>query len=286
MGAGSFSPFNVGVALGSFEKDGLKVEVIEHRGGAEAAQVMVGGGLDIFNGDFSHALRLNEQGQAIRVFAGTTDRHAYVLIGAPGATPGAKSIKGQKIGITSPGSQTDNSMRWLLKSNGMDPDKDAELVAVGGGTTMLAAIQNKQVYAGMLVEPFTTELRQKGFVTVYDFTEDVGPFEGTVMMAKQSYLKDNAEPVKRFLASYLSLVKALRSDAAVRNEAAARIYPNVDPKIREAAVAELVKSYPADGKVTQEAVAKVFEFDKVARGTSDATPSLSTFSDFSYLPGS
>jgi NitT/TauT family transport system substrate-binding protein len=284
VGAASFSPFEAGVALGLFEKDNLQVEVVEHRGGAEAAQAMVGGGIDIFNGDFSHALRLNQQGQQIRVICGTTNRHAYVLMGAPDAQPGVQSLKGQNVGITSPGSQTDNSMRWLLKTNGLDPDKDTELVAIGGGAPMLAAIQNKQVYAGTLVQPFTAQLRLQNYVPVYSFTDEVGPFQGTVMMVRESLLQEKPDVIRRFLRSYLGVVKTLQEDEAARNQAVTKLYPQIDPTVAQAAVADLIKAYPPDGKVTEEAVQKVFEFDKVARGVDQPAPPLSSFADFSYLP--
>lgn len=279
-----FSPFAVGVALGLFARDNIEVEIIEHRGGAEAAQAMVGGGVDIFNGDLSHALRLIQQGQQVRVICGTTDRHPYVLMGTPDARPDVQSLKGQKIGITSPGSQTDNSMRWLLKTNGIDPDKDVELVALGAGASMAVAVQNKQVYAGTVFQPFTSQLKLQNCVTVYSFTDEVGPFQGLVMMTRQALLQERGEAVRRFLRSYLGVVKLLHEDEATRTAATQKLYPQLDSQIAAVAVQELVKTYPADGKVTEEAVQKVLEFDRVARGSDQSAPPLQSFSDFSYLP--
>ena len=284
VGASTFTPYHAGVALGLFERDGLDVEIVDHRGGAEAAQAMIGGGVDLFNGDFSHALRLNQQGQQIRAIAGVTDRHNYTLIGGPGAGAGAGALKGQKVAITSPGSQTDNSMRWLLKTNGLDPDRDAELISIGGGTPTLAALENKQVYAGMVVEPYTSQLSLGGYVTVYNFPEDAGPFQSNVMMARQAYLAENGDAVRRFLKSYLGVVKVLKEDESARRSAMQQLFPQLEPRVADAAVGQLVKAYPSDGKVSEAAIDKVVEFDRVARGVDEPIPPLSTFVDHGYLP--
>lgn len=284
VGTTGFSPFQAGTVLGIFPRDGFEVEIIEHRGGAEAAQALVGSGIDIFQGDFSHALRLNQQGQQIRVFAGVSDRHGYTLVGAPGTAPGIAGLKGKKIGITSPGSQTDNSMRWLLKTNGLDPDKDVELVAIGGGTPMVAAVQNKQVYAGMVVQPFTAQLKLQHYVTLYDFATDAGPYQGLVMMAKQSWLKQNEDAVRRFLKSYLQVVRLLHDDPEARAKVVRDAFPQLDAKVAEAAAAEVIKAYSKEGRVDEAGVQRVFEFDRVARNLTERVPPLSEFADFGYLP--
>lgn len=282
VGTQSFSPWRAGTLLGIFPREGIEVEVIAHRGGSEAAQALVGGGLDVFIGDISHAIRLNQQGQQIQVIAAGSNNHAYTLIGVPNSTTDLQALRGKKIGITSPGSQTDTSMRWLLKNNGLDPDKDVELVAIGGGAPMAAALQVGQISAGMVAQPFTAELEQLKYPVIYDFT--ALPYQGTVIMAKQSWTKERAEVVRRFLKAYVEVIALLKSDSAALARVVQDAYPQLDPTIAKAASASTLASWPRDGRVTEEGVKNVFEFDRIGRGVTGPVPPLSSFSDFSYLP--
>jgi NitT/TauT family transport system substrate-binding protein len=52
-----------------------------------------------------------------------------------------RRMKGLRIGITSPGSTTDTTARTLFKARGMDPDQTVQLLPLGGGSNMLAALE-------------------------------------------------------------------------------------------------------------------------------------------------
>jgi NitT/TauT family transport system substrate-binding protein len=284
VGGSGLSPYTAGVSLGIFEKDGLKVEVIEHRGGAEAAQALIGGGVDLFNGDISHALRLNGQGQKIKVVAGSTSKFGYTLMGVKDASTSLADLKGKKIGITSPGSQTDSALRWFLPKQSLAPEKDVELVAIGVGAPMMAALQAGQIYAAMASQPFTAQLKVGGFPVLYDFPSELNPYQSTAMMVKQAYLDEKGDTLRQFLRSYLSVVKTINEDATIRKDLIAKAYKDLDPAIAEAAAAETIASWPPDGRIPEQAVTLVYELDKAARGADAPSPPLSDFSDFSYLP--
>jgi NitT/TauT family transport system substrate-binding protein len=50
-------------------------------------------------------------------------------------------MKGLRLGITSPGSTTDTTIRTIFKSRGFNPDEMLKLQPVGGGSNMLAAFE-------------------------------------------------------------------------------------------------------------------------------------------------
>lgn len=280
----TINPFQAGNLLGIYKRDGITVEIVEHAGGAQAAAALVGNGVDVFGGDLSHAIRLNGLGERIRVFAATSNRHNYALVAPPGTAPDVKSLKGKKIGITSPGSQTDSAMRWLLRTNGLDPERDVELVAIGGGPPMAAGLASKQIVAGMVEQPLTADLRSKGYVTVFDFVESL-PYQGNVMMAKLPWLQANADGVRRFVKAYTEVVRTVRDDAAARQKVVRDVLSTIDPAVADAAGAAIVKSWSADGRISTEGVKNVFEVDRLARNlATNPVPPLESFTDFSYLP--
>jgi NitT/TauT family transport system substrate-binding protein len=66
-----------------------------------------------------------------------------------------KSLQGKRIGITSPGAFTDNTVRWEIKKAGLQAERDFQIIGAGGGASMRAAIETGQVDAGAVV---TTEV--------------------------------------------------------------------------------------------------------------------------------
>src|SRR5690606_11197102 len=66
-----------------------------------------------------------------------------------------QSLKGKKIGISSPGSLTDLFLRIALRDAGIDPDHDVTIVATGGLNAHLPALETGSVDAQMTWEPAT-----------------------------------------------------------------------------------------------------------------------------------
>ena len=68
-----------------------------------------------------------------------------------------KRLHGLRIGITSPGSSTDEFMRTIMMVRGMDPDKDVKLQPIGIGAPMVAAMQQGMKsggFRGTLPNPY------------------------------------------------------------------------------------------------------------------------------------
>ena len=85
-------------------------------------------------------------------------------------------LKGKRIGVTSPGSFTDNTVRWAIAKAGLKAERDFQIVAAGGGAAMRAAIDTGQIDAGTVVSTEVSEyLRSGKFKIVTDWrTAEVG----------------------------------------------------------------------------------------------------------------
>jgi len=107
-----------------------------------------------------HPVALQPKGkfrQSIVVF----DRFpGLVLMVSPANLDKIKSpadLAGKKVGVSAPGSSTDFFVKYLLRKIGQDPSKTA-VVGIGTGATSVAAMEQSQVDAGVLVEPAVTQL--------------------------------------------------------------------------------------------------------------------------------
>ena len=69
-----------------------------------------------------------------------------------------KDLAGKKVGVSAPGSSTDFFLKYLLKKNGLDPTS-AAVIGVGLGATAVAAMQQGQIEAAVMLDPSVTVLQ-------------------------------------------------------------------------------------------------------------------------------
>src|SRR4029078_5578066 len=69
-----------------------------------------------------------------------------------------KDLAGKKVGVSAPGSSTDFFLKYLLKKNGLDPTS-AAVIGVGLGATAVAAMEQGQIDAAVMLDPSVTVLQ-------------------------------------------------------------------------------------------------------------------------------
>ena len=147
--------------LGEYEKAGLAVELVDLKGGSDALKAVLGGSADVVSGYFDHCVNLAAKKQELQSFV-IYDRYpGLVLVVSPKHTDDIKSIKdlaGKKVGVSAPGSSTDFFLKYLLKKNGLDPTS-AAVIGVGLGATAVAAMQQGQIEAAVMLDPSVTVLQ-------------------------------------------------------------------------------------------------------------------------------
>jgi sulfonate transport system substrate-binding protein len=147
--------------LGEYEKAGLAVELVDLKGGSDALKAVLGGSADVVSGYFDHCVNLAAKKQELQSFV-IYDRYpGLVLVVSPKHTDEIKSIRdlaGKKVGVSAPGSSTDFFLKFLLKKNGLDPTS-AAVIGVGLGATAVAAMQQGQIDAAVMLDPSVTVLQ-------------------------------------------------------------------------------------------------------------------------------
>jgi NitT/TauT family transport system substrate-binding protein len=147
--------------LGEFDKAGLSVELVDLKGGSDALKAVLGGSADVVSGYFDHCVNLAAKKQELQSFV-VYDRYpGLVLVVSPSHNAEIKSIKdlaGKKVGVSAPGSSTDFFLKFLLKKNGVDPAGVA-VIGVGLGGTAVAAMEQGQIDAAVMLDPAVTVLQ-------------------------------------------------------------------------------------------------------------------------------
>jgi NitT/TauT family transport system substrate-binding protein len=147
--------------LGEFDKAGLSVELVDLKGGSDALKAVLGGSADVVSGYFDHCVNLAAKKQELQSFV-VYDRYpGLVLVVSPKHTNEIKSIKdlaGKKVGVSAPGSSTDFFLKYQLKKNGLDP-AGTSVIGVGLGATAVAAMEQGQIDAAVMLDPSVTVLQ-------------------------------------------------------------------------------------------------------------------------------
>jgi NitT/TauT family transport system substrate-binding protein len=158
-----YLPTMLAKGLGEFEKAGVNVDVVEFKGGSEALKAVIGGSADVVSGYFDHCVNLAARGQHLQAFVVYDRFPGLVLVVSPKHTNEIKSIKdlaGKKVGVSAPGSSTDFFLKYLSSKNGVDPNSVA-VIGVGLGASAVAAMEQGQIDAAVMLDPAVTILAGK-----------------------------------------------------------------------------------------------------------------------------
>jgi sulfonate transport system substrate-binding protein len=174
-----YLPLTLADQLGYFKDEGLTVRISDLRGGSEALAALMGGSVDLVTGFYEHTVRARAQGKHL-VMVTLFDRYpGLVLMVGKQHFDQVRTIRdlvGKPVGVTAPGSSTDQLVKYILRQNNLDAQ--AIPVVTGGIATMMAALQQDRVWAGVTVDPLASKLERDGIARVlYDTRTEKGTRE-------------------------------------------------------------------------------------------------------------
>jgi NitT/TauT family transport system substrate-binding protein len=159
-----YLPLSVTERLGYFRAAGLNVEIQEVNSGTKSAQALVGGSVDATSGSFDHTIQLQAKGQVITSVV-LMGRYPGIVLGLGKAAAnryhGPEDLKGMKIGVTAPGSQTNLMVNYIMSKAGLKPG-DASFIGVGGPASAVAAVKGGEIDALSHADPAITQLELAG----------------------------------------------------------------------------------------------------------------------------
>ena len=204
------SPFYLTKEAGYFEKHGLFVDPVYVASGTKVAQAMIAGEFPIALAGGT-VVNANLAGGDIAIFGGLVNVPSFYIFVHPSIKQPA-DLKGKTVGITTFGSSTDFSIRYLVKKLGMEPDRDVKILQMGGQPQIVAGMVAGAVQAGVLSSPANYNATKAGFQMLVDF-KTVGLDYPTVsLVSTRSYIKKDPQTVRRFLMAYSEGVERLFRD--------------------------------------------------------------------------
>ena len=164
----------IAIGGGFYKQEGLEPESVDVSSGTRQAAAVMGGSAEITQVGFAHTMHaVGRGGQLVGISTGF-DAYPIALVLSNDAIKRLgitdtmsldekiKHVKGVRIGITSPGSSTDEFMRTIMLVRGMDPSRDVQLQPIGIGAPMVAATQAGSTDGFAFMSPFTNMAVSKG----------------------------------------------------------------------------------------------------------------------------
>jgi NitT/TauT family transport system substrate-binding protein len=216
---------------GLFAREGLNVEIVQVESGNDSMAGLASGDAQFADIGFEDLVEMREQGDdSIVIVHDILNRVTLTLVmrkevaeskGVSESSPledRLRALQGLKIGITSPGAPTDTYMRYYLRSVGLNPDRDVEIIPVGGASSLLAALQNGQIDAYHLSPPTPYVAAEQGFGTVLidgpkgGGVPDLNDFAYTAWAAPREWADANADKAAAFSRALNAATAKVKSD--------------------------------------------------------------------------
>jgi NitT/TauT family transport system substrate-binding protein len=202
-------PVIVALERGFFAREGLAVEFVPFRGGPDLLKAVMGGDILVGITGSTDILVFREAGSPIKMIATHTEGNHFTLNVAPDVHAVA-DLRGRAIGVTRAGATTWIFARLLAKKEGWDPDRDVQIVALGGLDAQLAALARREIAAYVWGDGgAVTELQGKSRVLLR-FDAVTGKWISQIQYASEDAIRNGADAIKRSLRAMFTALKLMR----------------------------------------------------------------------------
>jgi NitT/TauT family transport system substrate-binding protein len=236
-----FLPLFIAEEKGFFKAEGLDVLNVVMRPESSIASLPSG---EVQFGHGQSAVRAAMKGAPVKAIVFLYDRPTMVLMARP-EIQSFENLRGKKIATSSVGGDTYLQTLKLLKSRGLQKDKDYGTVLMGPDPQRLQAMMQGLVDATMLNVDHAAiaESRFSGIKRLSTI-DDLGKALFSGLGTSDRFLLEQPDTVKKFLRATLKGILVMRDQP----EEAARVAQKMiklDPKIGTSAVRSMREAIPA-----------------------------------------
>ena len=247
VAGGANAGFAAALVEGYYKAAGLDVKVVEGNGSGNTAQMVAANQSQIAYADAVAISQLIAKGAPMKVLSTVYQSNPNAVLALK--KTGIKSVKdlaGKKVGVPSGSSQT-TMLPLFLTANGLK-ESDLSLINMPP-TSMVPSLLQGQVDAILgSIDAYQIQLEAQGAtLDVYRFADHGVPTVSTSIFASNSYIKDNPEVVKKFIAASLKgwSFALDNPDKTVKDLKAT--FPNMNEKLAASELAAITPLFCSGG---------------------------------------
>ena len=184
-----------------FQKYGLEVELIYIPTALQVTRVVLTGDSQIAFSGGAPVVNAVLSGADLVFIGGVANVPAFYMMALP-EIKSVADLKGKTVGVTRFGSSTDFALRYLVQKNGFNPDKDLNILQLGGMPELAAALSKRLIVAAPLSAPTHIRARASGAQPLIDMAKAGVYFPHTAVITRRAYLKTNRETTLNFFRGY------------------------------------------------------------------------------------
>src|SRR5258706_63359 len=259
---------------GIFESEGFDYKPITTKPNPAIA-ALVSGDLDYITA-FNSGLGAAIGGAPLVAAYVSTDKPLLYLISGPDIKD-AKTLRGGIIGHGGTRGSHYHATVAMVKTLGLDADKDVQLLSTLDVTQGMVALLSGPVAAASLSPPYDSIAVRKGYNRLVLGPEVLPRFVENGLVMRRAKLRDNPDQVRRFLRA---MIRGLYYAMDHPNEAVALIQKewNLDRETAQTAYDAAMPTYNLRGEVSDELVAA-----SIKRAQQDAKISQSNFAPKDFV---
>ncbi|HSF26160.1 MAG TPA: ABC transporter substrate-binding protein [Actinomycetes bacterium] len=207
--AAGYTDLYICVDEGIYAKNNLDVELVQLKSSSQLLSALSSGAVQIGSGVAASTAAGALKGVDLK-YIGIPLPVLYLEMWGDADITSPEQLKGKKVAVTPPGSQSSLAMEKLLTDLNMKDD--VELVHVADVAAEVAALENGSVNALVTQPPTGTKTRDKGFHKIMDFTNY--PVAANAFAVMTDYIDKNKEAVAAFVKSEVECLALLHKDKA------------------------------------------------------------------------
>jgi NitT/TauT family transport system substrate-binding protein len=273
----NFVPLYIAQTRGYFAQEGLEVEVILAGGGPKAMTALVGGGGQfsasvLLDGIMAHRRGLDD----VRAIATLSYFLKPMVIRADVAKqrgisremalkPRLEAMKGLRIAITTPGASSDMLLRYLFLSNGMQPDRDLQIVPLGGVATQIAGLQAGQVDGCSCLPGVDIVTNREGLTIDVLNPDDMHALDGVTygtLYGLASYMQAHPDVIRGMARAMARADLLIAHDPAAAARATRPFFKEMDEATYDASWTTYTQYFPTDPDIGRAGFAKELALEK------------------------
>ena len=195
--------------LGIFEKHGLDVTLNVINSSAQTVASLRSGSVDIATGPAAPVIDAIAKGVTDFTVFGEAMPHTVLEVWVQPQIRSVKDLVSKTISSTNPNSLGDLMIGIWLNRNGIKKS-EVNVVYLGGLSNLVSAMKAGKTDATLILPPLGEQLIPSGQKKLTDL-RDIA-YSNQAWTAKKSYVKDNPDSIRRFVAAVIEATAIVKTD--------------------------------------------------------------------------
>ena len=266
-----YAPLYVAIEEGFFEDEGLDVKLTTIPGGDKTMTALLSDGIDIalIGAETSIYVASQNPNDAVVNFAQLTQTDGTFLVAREDVKDfDWEMVKGSTFLGQRVGGMPQMAGEFVLKNNGIDPQKDLTLIQNIDFANIASAFASGTGDYVQLFEPTASMFEEQGVgKIVASFGEELGAIPYTVFMAKESKFKNDKEMIESYTKALYKAQKWVYEQSAEKvAKSISSYFEDTDLKLIET----VVERYSSQESFAKDPIIDEKEFDNLLKVMTEA----------------